>query len=745
MADAPTLCLVERKSMKLDPKTIILTIIVGNLLMSCGLYLIARVYAGQMLGVSRWARACLIQAMGWIVVGALRGVLPDVLSIVLGQVLILTALIIYLQVFAELTQQSVAKRWRYLPIGFEVLGLTYFSVVSIDLPARIAVISLACGVVMCKTIHVLLHAPRSASGVKSALSVTRKFTAGLYAVCAGVMIGRTIYYFLWQPKLPVLPFSQNAMNDASYIVFYVFSTMLTFGFLLMCNDRYIAEQNLAVQARAAHHTLFSKLSQQIPGVIYQYRLFPDGRSCFPFASDGIYQIYEFTPEQLREDARPVFGVLHPDDRAMIVDSINASATTLQPWQLEYRVVLPRQGLRWRRGDAKPEKLADGSILWHGFITDITEQALIKEKQKLLEQEVRDGYDALLVSELRLRRLMNSSMVGIIQGRQDGRLIEANDTLLHLTDYTRSELTEGQLNWFAMTDADAQMLQAAAFEQLMQQGVTRPFESEIVARNGDLIPIMLGLALLEGSSSDWVGFVVDLREQKRIDLMKAEFISIVSHELRTPLTSIRGSLGLLEAGVVGDLPQKAMQLIQVAHKNSQRLVSLVNDILDLEKLATGKMQIILRHVDLILLAQQAIEANTGYAASFRVQFVMQCNAVTLPVLADGDRLMQVFANLLSNAAKFSQRDGIVNIRVEKRENAAFVEVEDHGRGIPQEFHEQIFGKFAQADSASTRHVEGAGLGLHITKTLLEKMHGEIGFTSEVGVKTIFWFSLPLINS
>jgi signal transduction histidine kinase len=253
--------------------------------------------------------------------------------------------------------------------------------------------------------------------------------------------------------------------------------------------------------------------------------------------------------------------------------------------------------------------------------------------------------------------------------------------------------------------------------------------------------MLGLSSLEGSESEWVGFVLDLREQRRIDKLKSEFISVVSHELRTPLTSIKGSLGLLEGGIAGELPAKALHLIKIAHKNSQRLVSLVNDILDMEKLASGKMTLHLQKLNLVSLAVQSVEANASYAAGFKVRYQMGDHPEQALVMGDADRLMQVFANLLSNAAKFSPTGGQVDLRIIENECAYRVEVEDHGSGIPLEFRERIFGKFAQADGTSTRQLEGAGLGLNITKSLIENMGGDIGFTSEEGVSTVFWFSLP----
>ena len=197
-------------------------------------------------------------------------------------------------------------------------------------------------------------------------------------------------------------------------------------------------------------------------------------------------------------------------------------------------------------------------------------------------------------------------------------------------------------------------------------------------------------------------------------------------------------------MAGQLPENALKLIHIAHKNSQRLMALVNDILDMEKLASGKMTLDLQTLDLLHIAQQAVEANTGYAQSFQVSYQLENHCEQTLVYADADRLMQVFANLLSNAAKFSPSGDTVLLRLLNHNARIRVEIEDHGRGIPAAFHAHIFGKFAQADATTSRHVEGAGLGLHITKTLVEKMRGEIGFRSEEGKGSVFWFDLPLLE-
>ncbi|CAN5907892.1 sensor histidine kinase [soil metagenome] len=231
--------------------------------------------------------------------------------------------------------------------------------------------------------------------------------------------------------------------------------------------------------------------------------------------------------------------------------------------------------------------------------------------------------------------------------------------------------------------------------------------------------------------------------KDADRFKSEFISVVSHELRTPLTSIRGSLGLLESGRIVELPKAALDLIKIANRNCQRLVGLVNDILDLEKIQSGALSLSMRPADLIALAKQSIDENAAYAESHDVAYQLEETLGEAWVLADTDRLLQVFANLLSNAAKFAPPQTLVEIKISQVPASFLVEVKDYGAGIPVDFRDRIFGKFAQADGSNLRQQGGTGLGLNITKTLVEKMGGEIGFSSVERVETIFWFTLPKV--
>ncbi|GIW05388.1 MAG: hybrid sensor histidine kinase/response regulator [Dehalococcoidia bacterium] len=234
-------------------------------------------------------------------------------------------------------------------------------------------------------------------------------------------------------------------------------------------------------------------------------------------------------------------------------------------------------------------------------------------------------------------------------------------------------------------------------------------------------------------------VRDITERKKVDLLKNEFVSTVSHELRTPLTSIRGSLGLLKGGVGGALPPEAANLVDIAFKNSERLVRLINDILDIEKIESGKLPLERRPLDLGHLVESAIEANEGLAAELGVRLTIGERTTPAIVLGDYDRLMQVMANLLSNAAKFSPAGAEVRVDVTRSRGGFRVAVRDQGPGIPDQFRSRVFERFAQADSSDRRQKGGTGLGLSITKAIVERHGGTIGFeTSESG--STFWFEL-----
>lgn len=271
------------------------------------------------------------------------------------------------------------------------------------------------------------------------------------------------------------------------------------------------------------------------------------------------------------------------------------------------------------------------------------------------------------------------------------------------------------------------------------------ELEAVKKNGDTFPIELFISKMEVMGQNlFVGVVRDITERTKIDTMKREFVSVVSHELRTPLTAMIGALGLVNSGSFGELPEKTGSLLQLAQNNAKRLVELVNDILDIDKLESGRVELTLAETDLVELVRQAYTDNLPYAAQCGVHFQIEEPDHPIIAMVDGRRLSQVLANLLSNAAKFSDENDTVTIAIRSDGGTARIAVTDSGPGIPEDSIQKIFGKFYQVDSTDTRGGQGTGLGLAISQAIAMNHNSELKVESTPGEGSTFYFDLPVIS-
>lgn len=283
---------------------------------------------------------------------------------------------------------------------------------------------------------------------------------------------------------------------------------------------------------------------------------------------------------------------------------------------------------------------------------------------------------------------------------------------------------------------------AHLAQLAEGTLTTQPRRELEGRRADGSTFTADVALSlfpTAGPPEFVAVIRDISERKRVEQMKSEFVATVSHELRTPLTSIAGSLGLVRGGVAGELPERAQRLVEIAHANSQRLVRLINDMLDIEKIESGKMAFHIEPVALAPLLEHVIEAMRGFAQGYGVELVL-AGVPEMSVMADHDRLVQVVTNLVSNAVKFSPTRGRVEVSAHIHDDRCRIVVADRGDGIPEAFKARIFSKFAQADASDSRQKGGTGLGLSIVKELATRMDGSVGFDDRDGGGTAFYVDL-----
>ena len=349
-----------------------------------------------------------------------------------------------------------------------------------------------------------------------------------------------------------------------------------------------------------------------------------------------------------------------------------------------------------------------------------------------------------MSEEKFRLAVEACPNGMVMTDGDGRITLINAETERLFGFKREELigkgieilVPDRLRDRHHYHRDKYVL----YPQIRRIGERR----ELIAkrRDGSEFPVEIALnPIRSGDDLLVLSVIFDLSDRKRIERLKDEFVATVSHELRTPLTSIAGSLGLLAGGAGGALPAAAAHLIEIAHNNSQRLVRLINDILDVEKIESGQTAFKFKRLATRPLIEQVIDASRGYADGFQVQIRLDGAGATGEVYADPDRLAQVITNLLSNAIKFSPQHGEVLVTIEQSEKTVRIAVRDHGKGIPHEFRPRIFERFAQADGSDARRKGESGLGLSIVRQIMTRLGGTVGFDDASGGGTIFHIDLP----
>jgi len=381
------------------------------------------------------------------------------------------------------------------------------------------------------------------------------------------------------------------------------------------------------------------------------------------------------------------------------------------------------------------------------------QLLARQATKLLEARKlaldNQHKSALLQQSEQRYRSMLENLPGIVyrcQNDTDWNMLFISDEVETLTGFTADDFTTNRtVSFTQLTFEDDIPRLYHTVQQALAKQQGYDVQYRITTRRGEvkwLQELGRGIFTADGQLQYLDGFIWDITEQKAVEQLKNQFVSTVSHELRTPLTSISGSLGLVLGGVAGKLPDAANQMLQIANDNCERLTHLINDLLDIEKLMAGKIQLTTGTLHAHTLLEKSLQQNQPYAGKHLCKLELQPGP-DLWLQADEHRLEQVLTNLLSNAAKFSPANSRVLVSVSRHNQQVEIAVQDQGPGIADGFKSKIFQKFAQADAADSRSKGGTGLGLAICKELMQAMRGEIGYQNLKG-GCRFYIRLPLAN-
>lgn len=371
------------------------------------------------------------------------------------------------------------------------------------------------------------------------------------------------------------------------------------------------------------------------------------------------------------------------------------------------------------------------------LLEVYERSVIEQSDRLYTEQNRMSLQKTL-----LECQGEASLDGILSVSVDGRILFANRRLAEMWDVTPPVIGTNSYQELLRAMAERSSDPAGFLEHARAVQKGWKGREEISLRDGRIFDRYTApIRSQDGEHLGRVWHFRDISALKEIGRMRDEFISAVSHELRTPLTSIRGALDLMAGGVTGDLPHETMELTKIAQGNCERLVRLIDDVLDIEKIEAGRMELRLHTTELGSLVQQSVESMRPYGEQLGVDFQVEISAPGAQVRVDRDRLIQVLENLLSNAAKFSPAGETVRITLSRRDTQVRVAVTDRGPGIPPEFHSRIFEKFAEIRHPRAHQTRGTGLGLSIARAIVGQFGGTIGFSSEPGVRTTFHFDLP----
>jgi diguanylate cyclase (GGDEF)-like protein/PAS domain S-box-containing protein len=476
----------------IDPFSILIFSALSALLMSAGLFAVGGGYFGEIKGIRRWAIALILQGIGWLWI-ALIHTLPVLEQIGAGSSFILLSLACYFHALVEFKEKDTPVRWAYYLVAVAYIAQTWLFVVEHNAAAKMSVIAIVSVILQFAIVYILL------AKQKKKPPVIQKLTAYTFAIWAMVML---IHAFVNPEHL--VTFQVTRLQDITYLSFSLM-VVTSFGFILMCNEKYVAEQKLARLAEQELSERLQKIANRVPGMVYQFRLNADGSSCFPYASSVIQDIYRVTPEEVQNCAEKVFALLHPDDYDSVASSIMESAQHLTPWKQEYRVRFENGDEHWLLGNALPECEADGAILWHGFITDITERKQTEAK--------------LRASEQRFQLLVEKIPIALILANHNDEVLYLNEHFKNLIGYTTNDIPSVEQWWLQAYPEEnyrqqVQATWATAVNKAARDNTTiEALEYHVTCKDNIIRTLLISGIYLQDSR---IITFMDITEQNRIE-------------------------------------------------------------------------------------------------------------------------------------------------------------------------------------------------------------------------------------
>ena len=462
------------------------------------------------------------------------------------------------------------------------------------------------------------------------------------------------------------------------------------------------------------------------------RFSPDGR--LTFVNKAYCEYFNLDPESLQ--GKCFTPMVFEDDHAKVEAKFQSPSPHFPVTTIEHRAIS-----------------ANGQIGWQSW----TNRAIFDESGTIVEYQSvgrdisdRKRQDAAVV---KLTKALELAVVGIAEVNYLGRFIQVNDAYAEMSGYDNAELIGRE--WWQLIISEDRSKAIRAYKTMMEDDRAE-VEIRSARKNGEIFDRKIVLVKAYDENQQFVGhysFTQDISSRREVDRLKDEFVSVVSHELRTPLTSIAGALDLLSSGILQTRPEQAHRMVTIAAQNTERLVRMITDILDMERIKSGKITMEREWCDLAIILQESVEVMQMLADTAQVELTLNTDSVS--VLVDRDRMIQVITNLLSNAIKFSQPYTTIDIATslvdpslsnhpvtfQLDKPSVLVAIDDRGRGIPHDKLATIFEPFQQVDASDSRQKGGTGLGLSICRSILHQHNAPLWVESTLGEGSTFYFALP----
>jgi signal transduction histidine kinase len=483
--------------------------------------------------------------------------------------------------------------------------------------------------------------------------------------------------------------------------------------------------------------ILRKLADQVPGMLFEVVRTADGHLSLPYASPGIRSVLELRASDLVRDASRLFDRVHPEDRPAVLESLDHSRRTQAPWRAEFRVVLPKGGVRWVEGRAGVEKLPDGSTLWDGFGTDITERRMAQSE--------------LFAALARWELAAEVAGIGIVDVDMGAQLVQLDPRAARMHGLSDGACRIALDAWLdTITPADRASMNEALGD-VAHTGVGAVVRYQTLA-HGPALTLETALRGAGEGPSRIIGTCHDATQRQRLEEAereklaaqkanesKSQFLSRVSHELRTPLNAILGFGQLLRRDAsAATRPAADRERLEAIHAAGERLLALINDMLDLAQIEQGRLQLKPREIDVRAAVESACVMMSPAAAERAVTIANHVPPGQVAVRADERALGQVLLNVLSNAVKYNHAGGSVTVQAQAGD--ALISVTDTGPGLTPQQMQSLFVPFNRLGAERTATV-GSGLGLVIAKALVDAMDGQLDVRSEVNVGTTVEIRLP----